>query len=204
MTLEKSAALQRAEDARKVLENIAKKTPLSRNTVLSREYGTNIYLKREDLQMVRSYKIRGAYNKIYSLSDEEKQKGVVCASAGNHAQGVAFSCHTMKIFGKIFMPVTTPKQKIKQVQLFGDGFVEIVLSGDTFDDSYAAALADSKENGTSFIHPFDDEMVIAGQATIALEILEEFSGNIDFLLVPVGMVAFFREPAPLRPCPRWS
>ena len=105
-----------------------------------------VYLKREDLQQVRSYKIRGAYNKISSLSKEELAKGVICASAGNHAQGVAYSCNLLQIHGVIYMPKTTPKQKIKQVQLFGKSFVDIVLTGDTFDDAYASAIDNANKN----------------------------------------------------------
>lgn len=112
-----------------------------KNFILSEKYGCNVYLKREDLQVVRSFKIRGAYNMIRSLPEEKLQKGVVCASAGNHAQGVAYSCKALQIPGKIFMPTTTPRQKISQVKLFGGPFVEVLLIGDTFDDSLREALA---------------------------------------------------------------
>ena len=122
------------EQAQLQLREIVSTTPLSVNVNLSEEFQANILLKREDLQVVRSYKIRGAYNKISSLNDADKQQGIICASAGNHAQGVAYSCQLLKIHGKIYMPKTTPKQKIKQVQLFGKSFVDIILVGDTFDD----------------------------------------------------------------------
>jgi threonine dehydratase len=143
-------------------------------------------LKREDLQIVRSYKIRGAYNLISSTSSSELKKGVVCASAGNHAQGVAYSCHLLKIPGKIFMPNTTPKQKVTQVKMFGKEYVEVVLTGDTFDDAYDEAIKYSNDHGLLFIHPFDDKKIIEGQATAAVEILEDLKDQIDYLFVPVG------------------
>lgn len=172
--------------AKENLKNVILPTPLMINVNLSNEYKANIYLKREDLQVVRSYKIRGAYNKIQSLNHTDSIKGVVCASAGNHAQGVAYSCNLLGIKGKIFMPKTTPKQKIKQVQLFGKNFIEIVLTGDTFDDAFNSALSDCQVNNMVFIHPFDDEYVIAGQGTTALEILDSFKGFIDYIFVPIG------------------
>ena len=172
--------------AKNQLQGVVTPTPLTENTNLSNEFDATILLKREDLHIVRSYKIRGAYNKISSLTDTEKKQGIVCASAGNHAQGVAFSCNLLQIKGKIYMPKTTPKQKIKQVQLFGKSFVEIELIGDTFDDAYAKAVADAKENNKIFIHPFDDVKVIAGQATVGLEILESHQQPIDYIFVPIG------------------
>jgi threonine dehydratase len=174
------------EQARIQLKEVANLTPLAENLNLSDEFQATILLKREDLQMVRSYKIRGAYNKIFSLTAEEKLREIVCASAGNHAQGVAYSCNLLKIKGKIYMPKTTPKQKIKQVQLFGKSFVEIVLTGDTFDDAYAKAIDDATTNNKPFIHPFDDLKVIAGQGTVGLEILEVFKKPIDYVFVPIG------------------
>ncbi|PWA07761.1 threonine ammonia-lyase IlvA [Flavobacterium laiguense] len=174
------------QQAQKQLQNVVPSTPLIENLNLSEEFGATVLLKREDLQVVRSYKIRGAYNKISSLTDAEKETGIVCASAGNHAQGVAFSCHLLKIMGKIYMPKTTPKQKVKQVQLFGKKYVEIVLTGDTFDDAYTKALADSTLNNKAFIHPFDDLKVIAGQGTVGLEILDSYKEPIDYVFVPIG------------------
>jgi len=168
------------------LEGVASHTPLQYNFQLSEEFGCNVYLKREDLQVVRSYKIRGAYNKISSLNDVEKHAGVVCASAGNHAQGVAYSCRKLNIKGTIFMPATTPSQKISQVKLFGKEFVDVVLVGDTFDDAYKAALEFCNSRGASFVHPFDDEKVIEGQGTVAKEILDDADFSIDYLLVPIG------------------
>ncbi len=177
---------EKIEQAKINLTEVVLKTPLQLNTNLSEKYQATVYLKREDLQKVRSYKIRGAYNKISHLDAAQKTKGIVCASAGNHAQGVAYSCQLLQIQGKIYMPKTTPKQKIKQVQLFGKSFVEIILTGDTFDDAFHAAKQFSNENQLEFIHPFDDVEVIAGQGTVGLEILSEKVSKIDFLLLPIG------------------
>jgi threonine dehydratase len=174
------------QEAQKQLQGVVMVTPLTENLNLSTEFNASVLLKREDLQTVRSYKIRGAYNRMSMLSSTEKQGGVICASAGNHAQGVAYSCKLLQIQGKIYMPKTTPKQKIKQVNLFGGSFVEIVLIGDTFDDAYAAAMTDATTNKMAFIHPFDDEKVIAGQGTVGLEILENYSKPIDYVFVPIG------------------
>jgi threonine dehydratase len=168
------------------LKDIVHHTPLLRNINLSEEFGAHVYLKREDLQNVRSYKIRGAYNKISTLTENERKQGVICASAGNHAQGVAYSCCKLGIRGIIYMPATTPNQKVKQVKMFGKNFIEVVLSGDTYDDSYAEAIKFGKENSMVFVHPFDDMQVIEGQATVGLEILEDIHEKIDFLFVPVG------------------
>ena len=168
-----------------VLKNVVLKTPLQFHRKLSEKFSCEVYLKREDLQVVRSYKIRGAYNLIQSLNEEERQRGVVCASAGNHAQGVAFSCKLLNIKGVIYMPAITPKQKINQVKMFGGNNIEIVLVGDTFDDCQAHALEFTKQNNSVFIPPFDHEKVIEGQGTVAKEILEEQS-NIDYIFVPVG------------------
>lgn len=178
--------LQKAESAYKKLNGVVTRTPLVHNLNLSAEYGATIFLKREDLQVVRSYKIRGAYNKITSLPKSDLKQGVVCASAGNHAQGVAYSCSLLGIKGTIFMPSTTPSQKVKQVKLFGKEFIKIILTGDTFDAAFNSALNFAKLNHCAFIHPFDDEEVIAGQATVALEILEKIKKPIDYLFVPIG------------------
>ena len=168
------------------LKNVAIHTPLVQNKNLSEEYGCNVWLKREDLQLVRSYKIRGAYNFISSQKQEDLVNGIVTASAGNHAQGVAFSCNLLNIHGKIFMPHTTPKQKISQVKFFGKECVEVVLVGDTFDDSYAEAMKYCTAHKLLFVHPFDDPCVIAGQGTVGLEIAEDIQGKIDYLFVPIG------------------
>jgi threonine dehydratase len=174
------------ERAQRQLSGVVSATPLAMNINLSDEFQANILLKREDLQVVRSYKIRGAYNKISSLNEKEKQRGIVCASAGNHAQGVAYSSQLLKIHSKIYMPKTTPKQKIKQVQSFGKSFVEIVLVGDTFDDAYQHALQEATEKKQIFVHPFDDLHVIAGQGTVGLEILQTAKQSIDYVFVPIG------------------
>lgn len=174
------------QEAKENLTGVILQTPCSLNYNLSQRYGANIYLKREDLQQVRSYKIRGAYNKISSLTTDEKRTGIVCASAGNHAQGVAYSCQLLNIHGTIFMPATTPMQKVKQVQLFGKNMVDIILDGDTFDDSYVKAIEFCKQQNRVFVHPFEDPMVIAGQGTVGIEILKEVSIPIDYLLLPVG------------------
>jgi len=178
--------LENVKKAASLLCDVALKTPLMRNENLSQKYDANIVLKREDLQQVRSYKIRGAYNKIASLSKIDLDNGVVCASAGNHAQGVAFSCFKLKVKGVIFMPTPTPKQKVEQVKMFGGEYIEIVITGDTFDDASGTALEYCSENNMSFVHPFDDEKVVEGQATIALELLEQSQEGIDYLFVPVG------------------
>ncbi len=168
------------------LNEVVLHTPLQKNLNLSEEFGAEVFLKREDLQVVRSYKLRGAYNKIAHLSAEELKNGVICASAGNHAQGVAYSCQKLGIKGKIYMPTTTPQQKIKQVKMFGKSNIEVILSGDTFDDAQQTALVESKLNGMAFIHPFDDEQIIEGQATVGLEILQDSKDQIDFVFIPVG------------------
>jgi len=172
--------------AREKLKEVVIHTPLMKNKNLSERVAAEIWLKREDLQTVRSYKIRGAFNKMVYLSPEAIKKGVVCASAGNHAQGVAYSCHYLDIKGTIFMPATTPRQKVKQTKMFGKSHVEVILTGDTFDDSFAEAVKFQHENGSTFIHPFDDMKIIEGQGTVGLEILEDIPDRIDFLLVPIG------------------
>ena len=134
---------------------------------------TQIYFKREDLQQVRSYKIRGAYNKMSSLTEAEDENGIVCASAGNHAQGVALSCKLLKIKGTIYMPSPTPNQKVEQVKMFGEDYIDVVLVGDTFDDAYHAAMEECERLNKTFIHPFNDEKVIEGQATVGLEIIDQ-------------------------------
>ena len=174
------------EKASGVLEEILEPTPFQKNQNLSDIYGADVYLKREDLQMVRSYKIRGAYNKIRTIDPALVKNGIVCASAGNHAQGVAFSCSKLKIMGSIFMPVTTPRQKIEQVRMFGKEFIEIILTGDTFDAANSAAIAYAKENNKTFIPPFDDPKVMEGQGTIGKEILEQSKVKLDYIFVPIG------------------
>lgn len=178
--------LEHINAAAETLRDVITHTPLMRNINLSERFGANIYLKREDLQVVRSYKIRGAYNKMASLSTEELAKGVVCASAGNHAQGVAYACQLMKVKGTIFMPYTTPAQKIKQVRLFGKEWVTIKMVGDTYDDASDAAKLFVVEHNSIFVHPFNDEKVIAGQGTVGLEIVNDADFEIDYLLFAIG------------------
>ncbi len=171
--------------AAEVLQKVVIKTPLQYHRKLSEKYGCDLYLKREDLQNVRSYKIRGAYNLIQSLSQEQRKNGVVCASAGNHAQGVAFSCRELGIQGVIYMPSITPKQKINQVRMFGGENVEIILIGDTFDECQYHALLHAKNHKMEFIPPFDHLKIIEGQGTVAKEILAD-QPDIDLIFVPVG------------------
>ena len=179
-------SVQDIESAAKTLSEILEPTPIMRNQNLSEKYGADVFLKREDLQMVRSYKIRGAYNMIRSLSPEVLKYGVVCASAGNHAQGVAFSCHKLNIMGSIYMPTTTPKQKIEQVKMFGKGNIDIVLTGDTFDAANTAAIEYAGKTGKTFIPPFDHKKIIEGQGTIGLEILHQMKEPLDYIFIPIG------------------
>lgn len=182
----KLISVEEIEEAARTLKGVALHTPMQENFQLSDEYQANVWLKREDLQVVRSYKIRGAYNKIQSLSEDALANGVVCASAGNHAQGVALACYKKKIKGTIFMPIPTPQQKVNQVKMFGKEFVDVVLEGDTFDDSFSKAATFCGEKGAAFIPPFNDPKIIAGQGTVGKEILEDIDFRIDYLLVPVG------------------
>ncbi|CAM4423290.1 threonine ammonia-lyase IlvA [Paenibacillus tarimensis] len=168
------------------LKEVVVRTPLQHSRVLSERYDCQVYLKREDLQVVRSFKIRGAFHMMRSLQPEELAKGVVCASAGNHAQGVAYSCQTLGVPGKIFMPSTTPRQKVKQVKFFGGEQVEVILVGDTYDDAYTAAIAVSRKESMTFIHPFDDPKIIAGNGTIGLELIEDADTLPDYLFVTIG------------------
>ena len=175
--------IQKAKD---IVRDVALVTPLQHNERLSEQYDANVYFKREDLQPIRSFKLRGAYHKIYKLSDAERKLGIVCASACNHAQGVALACNKLGIKGTIFMPVPTPKQKLNQVRMFGGENIETRLVGDTFDDAYAAAQSFKDQSKSIFIHPFEDKDVVIGQATLALELLEQSQAPIDYILVPIG------------------
>ena len=178
--------IQSIQEAKGIVRDVALETPLQLNERLSEQYGAKVYFKREDLQPIRSFKLRGAYHKIYKLSTEERKRGIVCASAGNHAQGVALACNKLGIKGTIFMPVPTPKQKLGQVRMFGGSNVEIRLTGDTFDDAYAAAQSFKDETNSMFVHPFEDKDVVIGQATLALELIEQAEEPIDYILVPIG------------------
>lgn len=179
-------AVANIREAARVMAGVAQNTPLMYNSNYSDLYKANIGLKREDLQVVRSYKIRGAYHKMASLSPDDLRKGVVCASAGNHAQGVAHACHQLGVQGTIVMPMPTPRQKVEQVKMFGKNHIKLVLYGDIFDDAYQHAMVLCAMSDSTFVHPFDDEKIIEGQATVGLEILEQASSEIDYVFVPVG------------------
>ena len=169
----------RAREAEATLRSVFEPTPLQLNAHLSERFGADIWLKREDLTPVRSYKLRGAMNAMRKLPD---QKLFVCASAGNHAQGVAFMCRHLGVRGVIFMPVTTPQQKIRKTRTFGGDHVEVRLIGDYFDQSLKAAQAYAAEHGGHFLSPFDDPDVIEGQASIAVEIEEQLGRAPDFVM----------------------
>lgn len=191
-------------EASKTLENVVEKTPLQLNANLSEIYQANIFLKREDLQKVRSYKIRGAYNFISKLNRKEQKNGVVCASAGNHAQGFALSCSILKIKGIVFMPATTPKQKVSSVQRLGKEFIEIELQGDTYDDAKNTALKYALKKNKTFVPPFDDALIIEGQGTVGLEILQQLGNKkLDYIFVPIGggglasgIITYFKKYSP--------
>ena len=182
---------------------VAAVTPIERCARLSDATNTTVWLKREDLQVVRSYKVRGAYNVMSQLSPAERAAGVVCASAGNHAQGVAFACRALGIKGRIYLPNTTPRQKRDRIRSHGGGMVQLVLFGDTYDDAATAALADADRSGSVLVPPFDDSRTIAGQGTVVREILQQLGRPPDVLVVPVGgggliagIVAYLRDRAP--------
>ncbi|MGB3144838.1 MAG: threonine ammonia-lyase IlvA [Maribacter sp.] len=206
MKKEKNFYFPKLEDIRKAavtISEVSEMTPLTQSIRLSKQFNCNILLKREDLQRVRSYKIRGAYNKISSLTTEERENGVICASAGNHAQGVAFACNHLEIKGTIYMPSVTPKQKVEQTKLFGGDWVEVVLEGDTFDDASQAAKIHGIETGKVFVHPFDDPKIIEGQATVGLELIDQTKVPIDYLFVCIGggglcsgLISVFSELSP--------
>ena len=172
------------------LKPVVNHTPLQYNANLSRKYQCRVYLKREDLQIVRSYKLRGAYNMMSQLTPDQLAKGVVCASAGNHAQGFAYSCKKLNVKGVVFMPIPSPQQKVSQTKMFGENFVQVKLVGDTFDDTAKAAKAYTLEQGMTFIPPFDHPLIMAGQATVGVEILEDYNklgeAPIDYIFIPVG------------------
>ena len=195
------------EGAMERLKLVVNHTPLQLNANLSRKYQCKVYLKREDLQIVRSYKLRGAYNMMRQLSPEQLAKGVVCASAGNHAQGFAYSCKMLGVKGVVFMPIPSPKQKVSQTKMFGEDFVTVKLAGDTFDDTAVAAKAYTTEHGMTFIPPFDHPDIIAGQATVGVEILEDLpqftEASLDYVFLPIGggglsagVGAYFKSTSP--------
>ena len=177
---------QAIEEAAVRLAPIVFREPLQRSIRLSKRFGAEVLIKREDLTEVRSFKIRGAYNRIDSMSAEERERGVVCASAGNHAQGVAFACQALGIRATIFMPEITPTQKIDRVKQFGGELVEVRLVGDSYDDASAAAMAYCTEHRAVFVHPFDDPLTIAGQGTIGMELVDELGGRLDVVVTGIG------------------
>lgn len=174
------------KEAEEKLKDVVSVTPLKFCKRLSEQFNAKIYFKREDLQDVRSFKIRGAFNKISSLSSKERKKGVVCASAGNHAQGVAYSCAFLKIKGVIFMPSITPNQKIERVRHFGGKFIEIKLVGNTFDEANEAAINYCEKKKAAYVHPFNDPLTIAGQGTVGKEIFDQIGDKVDFVLCGIG------------------
>ncbi len=185
------------------LEGVAVRTPLQRNDRLSEATGAEVWFKREDLQPVRSYKLRGAYNLISQLTDAERDAGVICASAGNHGQGVAWSCAALGIKGTIYVPSTTPRQKRDRMIALGQGWVELVVIGDTYDEASNTAKRVAAETGATIVPAFDDPRTAAGQGTVAKEILDQLGTSPDLLLVPVGgggmlagCAAWFTERSP--------
>lgn len=184
--MNKDLSVETINKAAQNLSGIVKLTPVEFSKRLSDKFDAKIYFKREDLQEVRSYKIRGAYNLMSNLTEVEKKRGVVCASAGNHAQGVAYSASKLKIKAVIFMPTVTPLQKINKVKSFGGKFVEVKLEGANYDESSKAAKEFCKKQNAVFSHPFNDYRVMSGQGTVGKEIFEYFGKEIDYILVPIG------------------
>ena len=178
--------LSEIKKASQLLKGAAIKSPFQKIKYYSKKYNSNIFFKREDLQNIRSFKIRGALNKISSLSKFQAKNGLVCASAGNHAQGFAFSCTTLGYKGRVYMPKVTPNQKIEQVKKFGKNSIEIILFGENFTQAYEMALKDCYDHNKIFIHPFDDIKVITGQATLFLEIIDQIDNELDYLFIPIG------------------
>jgi len=172
--------------AAKRIASVVARSPLQFSERLSEATGATVYLKREDLQAVRSYKLRGAHNLLMQLSDDEIAAGVVCSSAGNHAQGFAMACRSMGIHGRVYVPIKTPKQKRDRIRYHGREFIELIAVGQTYDEAAAAALDDVARTGATLVPPFDDPRTMAGQGTIAAEILDQLEGEPDLVIVPVG------------------
>ncbi|MGL5313427.1 MAG: threonine ammonia-lyase [Peptostreptococcaceae bacterium] len=179
----KKVTLQDVQKAQETIKDIVKKTDILESVKLSKMTGANVFYKCENLQKTGSFKIRGACNKIANLTDEEKANGVIASSAGNHAQGVALGAKMTGIKATIVMPATAPLAKVTATRGYG---AEVVLNGLVYDDAYAKAVEIQKETGATFLHPFNDEYVIAGQGTIGLEILEQLNGNVDTIVCPIG------------------
>lgn len=189
MTTEGKLTAEEIDEAHRVLSKVVTHTPLAYDDYLSKKYRANVYLKREDMQRVRSFKIRGAYYNIIKAEKEKLNNGVVAASAGNHAQGVADTCHNLKIQATIFMPVTTPNQKVEAVKRFGGQYVTVILVSDTFDEAQSAAFEYTEKHNMFFVAPFDDRRTMAGQGTVAVEVFEdavEQNINVDYLIASVG------------------
>jgi threonine dehydratase len=182
------------------ISGVVAKTPLQFSDRLSTLIGAQVYLKREDLQAVRSYKLRGAYNLMMQLSPAELAAGVVCSSAGNHAQGFALACRSMGVHGRVYVPAKTPKQKRDRIRYHGGEFIEVIVGGKTYDIAASAAVEDVARTGATLVPPYDDLRTMAGQGTIAVEILEQLGSEPDLVIVPVGgggcisgMTTYFAE-----------
>jgi threonine dehydratase len=187
MTNKEKADVEGILSVAELLKDVVFTSPLQKSEFLSELFEADIWLKREDLQAVRSYKLRGAYNFISNLTEAQKKKGVICASAGNHAQGVAFSCHHLNILGTIVMPTTTPNQKVRQVSYIGKSNVKVILFGDTYDDAKEHAKQLCKQQDLVFVSPFDHPLIIEGQGTVGKEIMEQCKGeHPDFVFIPIG------------------
>jgi threonine dehydratase len=174
------------DEAAARLAPVVRRTPLEMSDRLTARLGFPVLLKREDLQLCRSYKVRGAFNVISTLSDAERARGVVCASAGNHGQGVAYACHLLGIRGRVYLPANTPRQKRQRIATIGGEWIEPIIAGSSYDEASAAAHADAERTGAVYVHPFDDPLTIAGQGTIAPELVAQAEGPVDTVLVPVG------------------
>jgi len=174
------------EDAAQRISGVVSTTPLQFSERLSQITGAQVYLKREDLQAVRSYKLRGAYNLLMQLSPDEKAAGVVCSSAGNHAQGFALACRSMGVHGRVYVPAKTPKQKRDRIRYHGGDFIELIVGGKTYDMAAEAAREDVARTGATLVPPYDDVRTMAGQGTIAVEILDQLGAEPDTVIVPVG------------------
>ncbi len=178
-----AAAVERAAIQ---LASVVRRTPLELSDRLTVAHGFEVWLKREDMQLCRSYKVRGAYQMMSSLGAAPRAAGVVCASAGNHGQGVAFACRKLQIKGRIFLPATTPRQKRQRIAVIGGGWVTVEITGSSYDEASAAALADRERSGAVYVHPFDDARIIAGQGSVVVEVAQQCEGPIDTVVVPVG------------------
>ena len=174
------------DEAAQRISGVVARSPLQYSERLSEATGASVYLKREDLQSVRSYKLRGAHNLLMQLSEDEIAAGVVCSSAGNHGQGFAMACRSMSIHGRVYVPGKTPKQKRDRIRYHGREFIELIVVGKTYDEAAAAALDDVAKTGATLVPPYDDPRTMAGQGTIAAEILEQLDAEPDLVIVPVG------------------